>query len=124
MKIIFDKISSNAKPFELEIENVSLVGTLKKSGYHRVLLNAELKGDVELNCDRCGEAYSYIFDNTLKLTVSDQLIEDKDDLDIIEFLDGVIDIAYILESEINALKGSYHYCSSCSSSDEDFEIEY
>jgi len=124
MKIIFDKISSNAKPFELKIENVSLVGTLKKSGYHRVLLNAKLNGDVGLNCDRCSKAYSYTFDNNLKLTISDQLIEDKDDLDIIEFLDGVIDITYILESEINALKGSYHYCDSCSSSNEDFEMEY
>ena len=124
MKIIFDKINSNGKPFELEIENVSLIGTLQKSGYHRVSLNAKINGNVKLNCDRCGEVYNYKFDNNLKLTISDQLIEDKDDLDIIEFLDGVIDIAYILESEINTLKSSYHYCDNCCSDDEEFEVEY
>jgi len=124
MKIVFDKVGSTAKPFEVEVQGVKMAGTLQKSGYHRVLLDAKVSGDTELDCDRCGITYNAPLEYTLKLTLSDMLSEDKDDLDIIEFLDGVIDLTYILESEINALKGSYHYCTQCEQSDDDFEKEY
>jgi len=124
LKIVFDKIGSTAKPFELEIQGMKMAGTLEKSGYHRVLLDAKVSGETELDCDRCGVTYNSPSEYVLKLTLSDMVSEDKDDLDIIEFLDGVIDLTYILESEINALKGSYHYCSKCDRSDEDFEREY
>jgi len=124
LKIVFDKVGSTAKPFELELQGVSMAGTLQKSGYHRVLLDAKVSGEVELDCDRCGVTYASPSEYALKLTLSDMVSEDKDDLDIIEFLDGVIDLTYILESEINALRESYHYCSECDQSDEDFEIEY
>ena len=101
-----------------------MAGTLEKSGYHRVLLDAKVSGEVELDCDRCGVTYLSPSEYSLRLTLSDMLSEDKDDLDIIEFLDGVIDLTYILESEINALKESYHYCSKCDGNDDSFEIEY
>jgi len=77
-----------------------------------------------LSCDRCGDTFDYDLDNKLRLKLSDQVSEDKDDLDIIEFLDGEIDISYILQSEINTLKSAYHYCDACSDSDEDFEVEF
>jgi len=124
LKIVFDKIGSTAKPFDLEAQGLKMAGTLQKSGYHRVLLDAIVSGETKLDCDRCGVAYTAPSEYSLKLTLSDRVSEDKDDLDIIEFLDGVIDLAYILESEINALKGSYHYCRECENSDADFEREY
>jgi len=101
-----------------------MAGTLQKSGYHRVTLDARMKGALVLDCDRCGQSFDYSVETPLKLTLSDRVSEDKDDLDIIEFLDGVIDVTYILESEINAMEGAYHYCGKCSDTDEDFEIEY
>ncbi len=124
MTIVFDKVGSTAKPIELSSEGILLEGTLKKSGYHQVTLDAALSGTLELDCDRCGETYLYTVDSKLALKLSDLVSEDKDDLDIIEFLDGKIDILYILESEINALKGSYHYCDKCDNNDEDFELEF
>ncbi len=124
MKIIFEKVGSTAKPVKIESQGVTLAGTLQKSGYHRVTLDARMDGSMVLDCDRCGQSFDYIVETPLKLTLSDRISEDKDDLDIIEFLDGVIDVAYILESEINAIQGAYHYCSKCSNTDEDFEIEY
>ncbi|MBA1420156.1 MAG: hypothetical protein FAF03_04650 [Epsilonproteobacteria bacterium] len=124
MTIVFDKVGSTAKPIELSSEGILLEGTLRKSGYHQVTLDAVLSGDLELDCDRCGDTYDYSVDSKLTLKLSDLVSEDKDDLDIIEFLDGKIDILYILESEINALKGTYHYCDKCDNNDEDFEIEY
>ena len=124
MKIVFDKIGSTAKPIELSSEGVKLEGTLKKSGYHQVTLDAHMSGSIELDCDRCGDTYNYDVDNKLQLKLSDIVSEDKDDLDIIEFLDGEIDISYILQSEINTFKNAYNYCDKCANSDEDFEVEY
>ncbi len=83
-----------------------------------------MSGSIELSCDRCGNAFDYDLGSNLKLKLSDQVSEDKDDLDIIEFLDGEIDISYILQSEINTLKSAYHYCNKCDNNDEDFEVEY
>lgn len=124
MIIVFDKIGSTAKPIELSSEGVTLEGTLQKSGYHQVTLDAQLSGSIEMSCDRCGDTYDYKVDNKLRLKLSDLISEDKDDLDIIEFLDGKIDILYILQSEINTFKSTYHYCDKCNNDDEDFEVEY
>ena len=124
MKIIFDKVGQTAKPVSLKVGEVALTGTLQKSGYHRVLLDAKMEGALPLVCDRCGQAFDQQVDAPLKLTLSDRISEDKDDLDIIEFLDGVIDVTYILESEMNAIEGAFHYCDSCDGSEEALEIEY
>jgi len=124
MKIVFDKVSSSAKPFECTLDGVTLNGTLKKSGYRLVALKAKLNGEIDLDCDRCGKTYPHSLDSDLGLSLSDVVLKDKDDLDIIEFLDGVIDISYILESEINIQKSTYHYCPNCDNDDDDFEIEF
>jgi len=124
LKIVFEKVGSTAKPVELEYQGIMLRGTLQKSGYHRVLLDATMDGELPLVCDRCGKRYDQKIASPLKLTLSDQVSEDKDDLDIIEFLDGVIDVTYILQSEINAIEGAFHYCDQCDGSDEALEIEY
>ncbi len=65
MTIIFDKIGSTAKPIELNSKGVTLEGTLQKSGYHQVTLDAQLSGSFELDCDRCGDPYIYGMDNKL-----------------------------------------------------------
>jgi len=124
MVIVFDKINSTAKPIELTSKGVTLDGTLQKSGYHQVTLDATLNGCFDLDCDRCGDTYTYDMNTKLRLKLSDLVSEDKDDLDIIEFLDGKIDLLYILESEITSIESSYHYCDKCDNNDEDFEVEY
>jgi uncharacterized metal-binding protein YceD (DUF177 family) len=124
MKIVFDKVGQSEKPFELTVEGVSLKGTLAKSGYHRLRLKGDLEGQVELLCDRCGDAYQYDMDSPLNLTLSDEVIETEDDLDIIEFIDGVIDLEFIVQSEIASVQNAYHYCKTCESDEEEFEKEF
>jgi len=123
MKILFDKVGSTAKPIDISSKGVQLEGTLQKSGYHQVTLDARLSGNIELDCDRCGKPYMYNMNSQLRLKLSDLVSEDKDDLDIIEFLDGEINILYILESEITSIQSSYHYCDNCDN-DDDFEMEF
>ncbi len=124
MKIVFDKVGHNVKPFDLSVNGVSLEGTLVKSGYHRLRLEGNLEGKVELACDRCGDEYHYSMKSPLHLTLSDEVIETKDDLDIIEFIDGVIDLEFIVQSEIASVQNSYHYCEKCANDDEEFEQEF
>jgi len=124
MKIVFDKIGSTKKTFELSVSDVSLEGTLVKSGYHRVRLEGQLEGSIELSCDRCGDVYQYSMKSPLQLTLSDEVIETEDDLDIIEFIDGVIDLDFIVQSEIASVENSYHYCEKCSTDETEFEQEF
>jgi hypothetical protein len=124
MKIVFDKIGSTKKPFDLTVKGIGLEGTLAKSGYHRVRLEGNLEGEVKISCDRCGEVYQYDMNSPLNLTLSDEVIETEDDLDIIEFTDGVVDLEFIIQSEIASVENSYHYCKSCDSDEEEFEKEF
>jgi uncharacterized metal-binding protein YceD (DUF177 family) len=124
MKIVFDKIGQSKRAFELTVNGISLEGSLAKSGYHRLRLEGKLDGQVELLCDRCGDAYQYDMDYPLNLTLSDEVIETEDDLDIIEFVDGVIDLEFIVQSEIASIKNSYHYCETCENDEEEFEREF
>jgi uncharacterized metal-binding protein YceD (DUF177 family) len=124
MKIVFDKIGQSPKPFELEVERLSLKGSLTKRGYHRVRLEGELEGMTEISCDRCGETYFHDMSGSLALTLSDEVIETKDDLDIIEFLDGTIDLEFIVQSEIASIQNTYHNCEKCENDNEEFEREF
>ena len=124
MKIAFNKVWQTAKPFHEEADGVVFDGVLQKSDPHRVALIGEIKGVVAVQCNRCGSSFDYLLDTPLKLTISDQIIETKDDLDIIEFLDGEIDLSFILQSEVNTLKSAYYYCDRCDQSTETFEAEF
>lgn len=124
MKIAFDKVSHTAKPFREAHEGVVLEGILQKKGEESVTLLGEMEGIVILQCNRCGVSFNHTIATPIKLTLSNQIVEDKDDLDIIEFLDGGIDISFILQSEINTIKSEYHYCDICAESEEAFEMEF
>ncbi len=124
MKILFNKVWQTAKPFHVEADGVVLDGVLQQSAPHRVALIGEIKGTVAVQCNRCSSSFDYLLEIPLKLTISDQIIETKDDLDIIEFLDGEIDLSFILQSEVNTLKSAYHYCDQCDHNTEVFEVEY
>jgi uncharacterized metal-binding protein YceD (DUF177 family) len=122
--MVFDKIGQSAKPFELTVDGVNLKGTLAKSGYHRIRLEGDLDGQVELLCDRCGDVYHYDMKSPLHLTLSDELVETEDDLDIIEFIDGVVDLEFIVQSEIASVENSFHYCDRCANDESEFEQEF
>lgn len=122
MEISFDKISVNPKPFSLAINNVTFGGKLSKINFNTVKLDGEINGDLEVCCDRCGEAFVIDIEQPISLELSQKEIQNKDNLDIIEFLDGTIDLKYILQSEIDSTKSLYHYCEKCDGIEE-FEVE-
>ena len=88
-------------------------------------MEANVSGKLSLDCVRCGDSFSYSLDNNLNFVISDEVVETRDSLDVVEFLDGVIDIEYITQSEIHSIESSYNYCSNCAGAlDEDFEVEF
>ena len=124
MKIAFEKISPTPKAVRGECNGVTLSGTLYKKARHQAIVDGEINGVLSLVCDRCGKDFEHEVDTRIKLTLYDIVSKDKEDLDIIEFLDGVVDTDYIVESECNAIEGSYHYCDACEASEEALEMEF
>ncbi len=123
MKIEFAKIGHTPMPFAVKYGNIGLDCMLKKIYGHQVELDGKIAGKLEEHCDRCGKVYKIDTTGDLKLLLSEEVVSDKADLDIIEFLNGVIDLDYILESEIDAIKSFYHYCDECAQSTEELELE-
>ncbi len=124
MKIAFDKIGHSQKDFCLNFKNISFSGNLIKESRDRVKLDADIKGNLELICDRCGEKYIEYIDSPISLTLTNKVITTQDDLDIIEFLDGTIDLNFIIESEISSIENSYHICNVCKDDITEFEKEF
>jgi uncharacterized metal-binding protein YceD (DUF177 family) len=123
MKIPFNSIGSQttAVTHTLKDEDfeVTLEGSLKKKGYGAAELDASFSGVITLDCDGCGEQYSYKLEEkvTLKLTDSPYKAGEGNgadqDYDIIEFIDGIIDFDEIIISEVNTIKYDFHKCEKC-----------
>jgi uncharacterized metal-binding protein YceD (DUF177 family) len=125
MKIRFEKVGRTPRPFAQRIGEIDLSGTLHKLQMHRIGLEGRLSGRLRLVCDRCGAPVNIEVHAPLKLTIYDRVSDDNEDLDSIEFLDGEIDLAYILQSEITALeRGEYHYCEACLERSDALQIEF
>jgi uncharacterized metal-binding protein YceD (DUF177 family) len=123
MQVAFSKISITPKDFKVQFEALSLCGSLERVSKDVIALKGHLRGEIEFECDRCGKSFTLPQDQELCLKLSDSLMQTQDDLDIIEFLDGIIDIEYIIQSEIESQKALYNYCKDCSDK-EDYEIEF
>ena len=124
MKIAFAKVGASPKYFDYRHEEVRLHGTLKATDDPCcVVMEATLSGEHAMHCDRCGALYRMQINHPLQLRLSNTTLTSNEDLDIIEFLDGMIDIDYILQSETALLEGSFHWCDTCRKSEETLEIE-
>jgi uncharacterized metal-binding protein YceD (DUF177 family) len=123
MKIPFENIGLNPKSIDRTLEgedfSVTISGTLTKKGLAMANLDATLTGTIQLVCDRCGENFSYPVDEKVTLKITDRPhkasegVGDEQDYDIIEFLDGIVDLDEIIISEVNAIKFDYHRCENC-----------
>lgn len=123
MKIPFQNIGPQPKTIETSLEgegfSVAFSGELSRKGIGMAKLEGTLTGEIRLTCDRCGESFPYAVDEkvTLKLTdtphKSSEGLGDELDYDIIEFLDGTVDLDEIILSEVNAIKFDYHKCEKC-----------
>jgi len=123
MKIPFQNIGPSPKSINCTLEGddfkITIEGTLSKKGLGMARLEGTLKGTVQLVCDRCGDLFPYAVDEKVMLKITDtphkssEGLGDEQDYDIIEFLDGIVDLDEIITSEVNAIKFDYHRCENC-----------
>ena len=123
MKIPFQNIGPQSKTIKQTLEgddfNITLTGALTRKGLGMASLEGILNGTIQLECDRCGEPFTYLVDEKVTLKITDvphkssEGLGDEQDYDIIEFLDGVVDLDEIIISEVNAIKLDYHKCENC-----------
>lgn len=123
MNIPFRTITAQSKEIVYQLKgdgfNVSLQGDMTKKSPHIVELDIHIKGSVEIQCDTCAESYDEEIDDKVTLLITDTQYKngasdnDEKNYDIIEALDGIIDIDEIVNSEINIFKYDYHKCINC-----------
>lgn len=114
MEIVFKKVPVSGVDFETSINDIRFYGTAKKESKNLVQCTGILEGSLVLQCDRCGNEFTYNVNEKVNLYASDGLYESEDDLlDVIEFFEGSVNFDTILQSEVGSIKSDYHYCSTC-----------
>ncbi len=124
MEISFLKIKQTPVDINYKKDKNSIIGTLKRVNRDSVKLDSILKAELNFICNRCGKEWSKEIEYPLELILSDGRYNSKDEIDVIEFFNGVIDFDYIINSEIISIEDGYNFCEDCIDNDEILEIEF
>lgn len=113
MRVSFRKITQERKKFVLEQGDLRFECEIYRRNSHVCVLDGYITGRIALCCDFSGEEFEKEINQKLILYISDGLWNlqsqfKEDAIDVIEFFDGFIDIAYIFYSEVELIKSDYH----------------
>lgn len=118
MKIDFKRVTKKKGAFSLDFKSdkysLRFEGVYFKNPYNLVEIEAKITGELFRECDICGEERRSQINEALVLYISDSLYKSEEFLDVIEFLDGIIDFDMLFESEIESIKAQYFRCENCS----------
>lgn len=122
MKISLRKIGKTPSDFEVKSDKMTFKGYLEYHSGKLILLKGHLEGTLPCECYLCAKDFDLPVDEAIEFFISDGLYKDEDGsmIDIIEAVDGQVDLDELLRSEIELLKSGYNACEECSDS-EDFE---
>jgi hypothetical protein len=126
MKIEFRKAPLQQSKFEFEQNSVKFLGTFSKISSKIVKLDANISGECQVDCCKCGQSFSKHIDEKLECLLSDGIYSSNidEELVIIEVEDHIIDFSNILNSELESFKSDYHICDDCQNSNDLIELEY
>jgi len=115
MQITLRKVTKIPLDFEIKSGKINFKGYLEYHSGKLILLKAKLDGFFEKPCDVCAEEFKMSLDEEVEFFISDGIYEDENniDLDVVESLNGKIDIEELLISEIELIKCDYHSCKNC-----------
>jgi len=115
MKIVLRKVSTTPLDFEVKSNEITFKGYLQYDADKLILLKAELNGKIDVSCDICAYEFALEVDEDLEFFISDGLYEKHEELllDVVESLDSTVDLAELMNSEIELIKSDYHSCESC-----------
>ena len=122
MKIELKKIPFTPKEFEAKCCNLVLKGVFYKENQNIAKIEANLSGEVEVECNRCATPFTKKVDEDLKLIVTDRIYNGFDnEYDVIEFTSQIIDFDDIITSEIESIKLDFeNICDNCEAIDLEF----
>ena len=128
MKIEFRKVPLNGTEFEINSNSVKFLGTFSKISSKLAKISANMNGDCDVDCCKCGQNITINIDENINFLVSDGNYEPNQHNDeefvIIEAQDHILDFDDILHSEIESLKSEYYVCDTCKNNDNLVELEY
>lgn len=111
----FQKISSSPTKFSVEVNGVKFSGNLTKKDTNLVSCKGIMTGIIPYICNRCGDEFELEINENIDLLLSNGIFKDDQtpNLDVMEFFDEKIDLEEVLQSELEAYKSDYLYCSKC-----------
>lgn len=125
MKIDFKKIPQEKKEFSTFLNSVKIEGTFCRISSSLVKIEANLIGNIELDCSRCGALETLDINEELKLLLSDGVFKGNEgEFLVIEIENSLIDFDEIIQSEVNSIKSDYLLCKDCNTNGSLFEQEF
>ena len=115
MKIILRRVKQTPLDFEVKSDEITFKGYLQYHTGKLILLKAKLEGSLLKSCDICAEEFRLSLDEDVEFYISDGVYEDDDNIeyDVVESLNGEVEIEELLNSEIELIKSDYHSCDEC-----------
>jgi len=116
MRVMLRKVTKTPLDFEVVSNDITFKGYLEYHSAKLVLLQASINGTLQKSCDLCAEDFTLALNEDIKFFISDGIFEDDGnmELDVVESLNGNVDIEELLCSEIELIKSDYHSCDNCS----------
>jgi len=115
MKIACSKIRHQELPFDEANEDYKFIGVLKPQKNNLIKLESVFEVSLQMHCDRCGELYPFHQKDEFNCLISDGPYDGFEaTYDVIESLDGFVDLTDIAQSEISLIQSDYNYCENCS----------
>jgi len=115
VKVILRRVKKTPLDFEVKSDEITFKGYLQYHSGKLILLQANLKGSLFKSCDICAEEFKLLLDEDIEFYISDGVYEDENniELDVVESLDGSVEIEELLNSEIELIRSDYHSCDEC-----------
>jgi len=115
VKITLRKITKTPLDFEEKSGEMIFKGYLEYHSGKLILLRAKLSGLLEKSCDICAQDFKMPVDEKVEFFLSDGIYSGSNDIDfdVVESLNGTVDMEELLASEIELIKSDYHSCESC-----------
>ncbi|MDB2562587.1 hypothetical protein N9X61_03170 [Sulfurimonas sp.] len=114
MQITLRKVTKTPLDFEVKSDEITFKGYLEYHAGKLILLKADLKGQVETQCNTCGEDFNLEVNEKVEFFISDGLYSgDNIDIDVVESFNSIADLDELLISEIELIKSDYYSCKDC-----------
>lgn len=123
MRLEMKRVTFSPKSFNFCASGMHLEGHVRRVGSRLYLLEGKLYGLLSVQCASSGDVFDKPIMQQVRLVISDGIYtppKSKDfiylesgllieSMDVVESFDGYVDIAALLDSEVQSIQADYHY---------------